>query len=94
MLKYVLLAGIALTLSLAYVANSQSAEVEVKVSPGEKKDNQVGVIGVADNQNGTSTVIVYACGSYLEFTLKNEHLEVYNEAVDKVVTETIDQACK
>lgn len=59
-------------------------------------DNVITIVGAEDNQDGTSTLVVIACGSKIMITAQNSELTdlALGQELERLLIQAIDRACK
>lgn len=98
-MRTLILVSIFVSLSF-YFFHTEAAQgpVRVKVEQVGKKPKEktqtVTPIGVRDNQDGTSTLVLDACGTTLTFTYSNNDAAERSEEILKVIGERAERACQ
>lgn len=93
MRNYLIAAGVGIILGLAlYVVTSQ-AKILVKVVEKGTKTDVVEILGVRDNNNGTGTVVLVACGTKIEITASFDDFANHAEEIDLRAEEEYKKAC-
>lgn len=88
---YLALAGI--LVAAFYYCNGADAKVIKKILQRGHRNDIVEVLSAEDNQNGTQTVKIRACGTLFSVTADNTEISEDNGEFREAVLGTIDMLC-
>lgn len=90
----VALSGILYAFFALDVANAKLSLKTTGPAPGAKKSEYVNVLGSRSNADSTQTLVIVACGTFLELTVDPEDLQTQNPEIQTVLMKAIKLACE
>ncbi len=79
------------------VSNADASSVKIHVTPrmsSQPQTNEVEVISVRDNQDGTSSVYVSACGALIEAVASQDSWKAKDPRIEQAVIKAVMQVCQ
>ena len=88
-----LIALIQCTQANAVAPRTRTMIINIRPPTPETRNREVTVIGATDNQDGTTTSTVWACGGQVETIYNNKWVKTHFEQMKKEIFKALDQCC-